>query len=142
MCYYLSLGSNLGERELNISQALKQIEQQIGHISRCSSFYYSAPWGFESEHEFCNICCSVETELAPFDMLNATQSIEQQLGRTHKSVHQQYQDRTIDIDIIKAYDEEGKEMCLDTPTLTIPHPLWQQRDFVCVPLKEISEPEN
>ena len=141
MCYYLSLGSNLGERELNIRQALKQIEQQIGHISRCSSFYYSAPWGFESEHEFCNICCSVETELAPLDMLHATQAIEQQLGRTHKSVKQQYNDRTIDIDIIKAFDGD-KEIRVESPELTIPHLLWQQRDFVCIPLKEISEQER
>lgn len=142
MRYYLSLGSNLGERELNIRQALKKIEQQIGHITRCSSFYYSAPWGFESEHEFCNICCSVETRLVPFDMLKATQSIEQQLGRQHKSENGIYSDRTIDIDIIKAFDEDGNEICLNTPALTIPHPLWQQRDFVCVPLKDITEPEN
>ena len=142
MRYYLSIGANLGEREVTIHQSLELIEQQIGHITRCSSFYYSAPWGFESEHAFCNICCSVETELEPFAMLAATQAIERQLGRTHKSVNQQYTDRTIDIDIIKAFDEEGNEIRVESPELTIPHPLWQQRDFVCEPLKDISEPEN
>ena len=106
MLYYLSLGSNIGEREQTLRQALNIMEQQIGTIMRCSSFYYSAPWGYESEHEFCNLCCSVQTELQPRQMLAATQNIERQLGREHKSVNRQYQDRTIDIDIIKAFDGE------------------------------------
>ena len=136
MVYYLSLGANLGEREQTINDAKQMIEQQAGPITRCSSFYYSEPWGFESEHAFCNICCRVETALEPFEMLAATQAIERALGRHHKSVNGQYSDRTIDIDIIQAYDG-GQEIKLDTPTLTLPHPLWQQRDFVTVPLKEI-----
>jgi len=126
MVYYLSLGANLGEREQTINAAKQMMEQQIGPITRCSSFYYSAPWGFESEHAFCNICCCVETAMKPFEMLAATQAIERALGRHHKSVNGHYSDRTIDIDIT-----------LDSPTLTLPHPLWQQRDFVSVPLKEI-----
>lgn len=137
MLYYLSLGSNIGEREQTLHQALNIMEQQIGSIMRCSSFYYSAPWGYESEHEFCNLCCSVQTELQPHEMLAATQKIERQLGREHKSVNRQYQDRTIDIDIIKAFDGET-EIEENSPELTIPHPLWQEREFVCVPLSEIT----
>lgn len=137
MLYYLSLGSNIGEREQTLRQALNIMEQQIGTIMRCSSFYYSAPWGYESEHEFCNLCCSVQTELQPRQMLAATQKIERQLGREHKSVNRQYQDRTIDIDIIKAFDGET-EIEENSPELTIPHPLWQEREFVCVPLSEIT----
>lgn len=137
MLYYLSLGSNIGEREQTLRQALNIMEQQIGSIMRCSSFYYSAPWGYESEHEFCNLCCSVQTELPPRQMLAATQNIERQLGREHKSVNRQYQDRTIDIDIIKAFDGET-EIEVNSPELTIPHPLWQEREFVCVPLSEIT----
>lgn len=137
MLYYLSLGSNIGEREQTLRQALNIMEQQIGTIMRCSSFYYSAPWGYESEHEFCNLCCSVQTELQPHEMLAATQKIERQLGREHKSVNRQYQDRTIDIDIIKAFDGET-EIEENSPELTIPHPLWQEREFVCVPLSEIT----
>lgn len=138
MLYYLSLGSNIGEREQTLRQALNIMEQQIGTIMRCSSFYYSAPWGYESEHEFCNLCCSVQTELQPRQMLAATQNIERQLGREHKSVNRQYQDRTIDIDIIKAFDGET-EIEANSPKLTIPHPLWQEREFVCVPLSEITD---
>ena len=137
MRYYLSLGANLGERERTIEKALSLIEQQIGPVLCCSSFYYSEPWGFESEHAFCNICCAVSSTLAPLDFLAATQAVERALGRTEKSINGIYHDRQIDIDIILAYDDEGKEITCSTPTLTIPHPLWQQRDFVRIPLSEI-----
>ena len=136
MVICLSLGANIGNREHTIQQALTRIEQQVGTITRCSSFYYSAPWGFSSENEFCNICCVVETALSPMEVLRATQAIEQALGRTHKSYNGHYADRTIDIDLIRAFDGE-KEMEVRTPELTIPHPLWQQRDFVRKPLEEI-----
>lgn len=141
MLYYLSLGSNIGNREQTLRRALLLMEQQIGRISRCSSFYYSAPWGFESEHEFCNLCCSLETELPPLEVLSLTQAIERQLGRTTKSADGHYADRTIDIDIIQAFDGDT-EITVTTPELTIPHPLWQEREFVCVPLNEIKEAKN
>ena len=158
MLYYLSLGANLGDREQTIKQALELIEQQIGHVLRCSSFFYSAPWGFESEHEFCNLCCAVETSQKPMDVLSLTQSIERALGRTQKtqiikhqtsnSKHQTsiYSDRPIDIDLIRAFDDSGNEInCQNNQmvndqmvnVLTLPHPLWQKREFVRVPLAEI-----
>jgi 2-amino-4-hydroxy-6-hydroxymethyldihydropteridine diphosphokinase len=138
MHYYLSLGSNLGDRETTLRKALQQIEQQIGHVTRCSSFFYSEPWGFESPNSFCNLCCAVETTMQPMDVLNATQAIERALGRNHKSVEGQYSDRPIDIDIIRAFDDEQKEIVSNSPLLTIPHPLYQQRPFVLIPLQEIS----
>ncbi len=150
MRYHLSLGSNLGEREQTLRQAITLIEQQIGPVLRCSSFFYSEPWGFESAHGFCNLCCAVETPLSPMEVLTRTQSIERALGRNHKSPRlcrsseitnnkPVYSDRTIDIDIIEAFDEQGKEIQLNTPTLTLPHPLWTQRDFVRIPLQEIKK---
>ena len=145
MLYYLSLGSNLGERERTLREALDLIGRQIGTLLRCSSLYYSAPWGFESEHPFCNLCCAVRTDLAPLDMLRATQAIERQLGRTEKSSDGEYHDRTIDIDLIRAFDDEGKEIKLqmsNAPLLSLPHPLWQQRDFVVEPMKEIFNDPN
>ena len=154
MTYYLSLGSNLGDREGIIRQALQRIEQQIGPVRRCSSFYYSKPWGFESEHDFCNLCCAVETDKTPLEVLHLTQTIERALGRKEKSAisNQQleirnqkleirnYTDRCIDIDLIRVFDERGQEICLDTPELTLPHKFWQQRDFVKIPLGEIMQP--
>ncbi len=158
MLYYLSLGANLGDREQTIKQALELIEQQVGHVLRCSSFFYSAPWGFESENEFCNLCCAVESSQDPLSVLRLTQTIERALGRTQKTQiikhqtsnikHQTsiYSDRPIDIDLIRAFDDSGNEInCQNNQmvndqmvnVLTLPHPLWQERDFVKIPLAEI-----
>lgn len=144
MLYYLSLGSNLGEREQTIRNALQRIEQQIGTILRCSSFFYSEPWGFESENAFCNLCCAVESTKELLDVLYATQAIERALGRKKKTQISNpqspiYSDRNIDIDLIRVFDEQGQEICLDTPELTLPHKFWQQRDFVKIPLAEIMQ---
>ena len=150
MLYYLSLGSNLGERENTIRQAIQMIEQQIGHVLRCSSFYYSAPWGFESEHDFCNLCCALESEKTPLDVLTLTQDIERALGRNLKSQISNlkspiYSDRPIDIDIICVFDDFGEEIKCKIVNdqmvniLSLPHPLWQEREFVKVPLGEIMQ---
>lgn len=146
MIYYLSLGANLGEREQTLNQALQAIEQQIGPVLRRSSFFYSEPWGFQSEHPFCNLCCAIETPLAPLDALSLTQSIERALGRKEKSQMANgksqmanYTDRCIDIDLIRVFGDDGQEVFIDTPKLSIPHKLWAQRDFVKVPLAEIMQ---
>ena len=129
---YLGLGSNLGDRQGNISRAYAEIEKLIGTIVRQSALYESEPWGFESDNSFINsvICC--ETTLSPHEVLKKTQSIERQLGRTQKSVDGHYHDRTIDIDIL-LYDD----LTVNEPDLKIPHPLMRQRDFVMKPLSEI-----
>ena len=137
MLYYLSLGSNLGEREQTIREALRLIGQQVGTVLRCSDFYYSEPWGFDSPNRFCNICCAVESTLSPFEVLSRTQAVERQLGRTEKSENGHYTDRPIDIDLIRVFDGNGEELSIVNSQLSIPHPLWQQRDFVRIPLAEI-----
>lgn len=137
MLYYLSLGSNLGDREKTLRQALTAIGQQAGTVLRCSDFFYSEPWGFESPNPFCNLCCAVESSLQPLDMLACTQSIERQLGRTEKSENGHYADRPIDIDLIRVFDGNGEELSILNSQLSIPHPLWQQRDFVRIPLEQI-----
>ena len=131
---YLGLGSNLGDRQGNISRAYAEIEKLIGTIVRQSALYESEPWGFESDNSFINsvICC--ETTLSPHEVLKKTQSIERLLGRTQKSVDGHYHDRTIDIDIL-LYDD----LTVNEPDLKIPHPLMRQRDFVMKPLSEIFE---
>ena len=129
---YLSLGSNLGDKEQNLASAVSEIARRIGDITAQSAFLETEPWGFDSENTFLNAAVRVETELSPYELLHATQQIERDLGRTHKSQHGQYHDRIIDIDIL-LYDD----LHIQTPELTIPHPLMQQRDFVLIPLKEI-----
>lgn len=136
MRYFLSLGANIGNREQTLLEAIQRIAHHTGAVTHCSSFYYSEPWGFESEHSFCNICCLLESELPPIEVLHATQAIERALGRTEKSRDGRYADRTIDIDIIRVFDKEN-EIRIDTDELQIPHPLWQEREFVTIPLNEI-----
>ena len=131
---FLGLGPNLGAKETNMENALKEIKKRIGEISSLSSFYTSDPVGFKSENTFLNAVCRVETSLSPYELLSVTQDIERFLGRTKKSVNGQYHDRIMDIDIL-LYDN----LHITTPELTIPHPLMETRDFVMIPLKEVLE---
>ena len=130
---YLSLGTNLGNKEENLRTAMTLIEEQVGTITSQSALYASAPWGFDSENTFLNNAISVETSLTPEELLSTTQRIEHTLGRTHKSVNGQYSDRLIDIDIL-LYDD----VVMHTPSLTLPHPLMHRRLFVLEPLSEIA----
>ena len=130
---YLGLGTNLGDKEANLKVAIEEIRKRIGEITSLSAFYVSEPWGFESENSFLNAVCSVTTDFSPMEVLHLTQDIERSLGRLKKSVGGQYSDRLIDIDIL-LYDDWH----IDTPELTIPHPLMWERDFVMIPLREIA----
>lgn len=130
---YLAFGSNLGDREAAIRQAYAMVETDIGAIDARSGFHRSKPWGFQSDNDFVNTVVRLTTTLTPLQLLDATQSIERRLGRTAKSSGGVYHDRTIDIDILY-YDH----LHLDTPRLTLPHPLISQRPFVLIPLQEIT----
>ena len=130
---FLGLGANLGDREANLKAAVDEINKRVGEVTSLSAFYVTEPWGFDSPHAFLNAVCCVETILSPHEMLVVTQDIERIVGRTKKSVNGCYSDRLIDIDIL-IYDD-----CrLNTPELTIPHPLMHKRDFVMKPLEEIA----
>lgn len=129
---YLGLGSNLGNREENLRGALFEIASSVGVVEAVSSFIVTEPWGFESTHTFVNAVCRVQTHLSPVEVLDMTQAIERNLGRSKKSVDGVYSDRLIDIDIL-LYDDWK----VDTPRLVIPHPLMAQRDFVKIPLAEL-----
>ncbi|MBQ6800525.1 MAG: 2-amino-4-hydroxy-6-hydroxymethyldihydropteridine diphosphokinase [Bacteroidaceae bacterium] len=130
---YLSLGTNLGNKEENLRAAMKLIEEQIGNIVSQSALYTSEPWGFTSENSFLNNVVAVSTTMTPEKLLETTQRIEFTLGRTRKSVNGQYADRLIDIDIL-FYDQQ----VTNTPTLTLPHPLMHRRLFVLEPLNQIA----
>lgn len=129
---YLGLGTNIGDKAENLNAAIRQIALTVGSVICQSTFYVSKPWGFQSENEFLNAVVLVESALLPFDLLAVTQGIEKRLGRTEKS-NQAYADRIIDIDILM-YDT----LVINEPTLKIPHPLMMDRDFVLIPLLEIS----
>lgn len=129
---YLALGSNLGDKEANISRATDMIGESVGHVSACSSMLVTEPWGFSSEHNFVNAAVRVETLLTPHGVLEATQAVERAMGRTLKSTDGQYHDRIIDIDIL-LFDD----LTVDESGLRIPHPLMFKRDFVMRPLREV-----
>lgn len=129
---YLGLGSNLGNREATILQAIDLINERVGRVVRTSSFIETEPWGFQSKHRFINAVCLVETDLQPLECLHETQRIERQLGRQRKSRKGIYHDRPIDIDLL-LYDD----VKMVSKELTLPHPHIEERDFVRIPLKEI-----
>lgn len=129
---YLGLGSNLGDKVWNLSEAIRLIAERVGQVVRQSSFIETEPWGFRSDNTFLNAVILCETDKTPREVLLLTQQIERDMGRRKKSVSVGYIDRTIDIDIL-LYDD----LTVDEPDLKIPHPLMHQRDFVMRPLEEI-----
>lgn len=134
---YLALGSNLGNREENIRRALALIDERVGSVYRVSSPMETDAVGFSSPNKFINLVCLVHTMMSPMSCLRETQKIEQELGRTQKTLctggQLLHSDRTIDIDLL-TYDD----IIMDTPELTLPHPRMKERDFVMRPLEEIS----
>ena len=129
---YLGLGSNLGNRRALLKRAVRLIGERVGEVTRQSTFIETEPWGFESANKFLNAVILCETTKTPREVLEITQQIERDMGRTKKSVSVGYSDRTVDIDIL-LYDDQT----IDEPDLKIPHPLMHKRDFVMIPLKEI-----
>ena len=133
MKLYISLGTNLGDKEQNLRMAVQKIEERIGHVCALSAFYITEPWGFESTNSFLNAALCAETELSPVEALHVTQAIEREIGRTMKSDNGVYHDRLIDIDLLL---HEGTVM--NTDELKLPHPYLAERLFVLEPLEEIA----
>jgi 2-amino-4-hydroxy-6-hydroxymethyldihydropteridine diphosphokinase len=127
----LGLGSNLGDRRGFLVRAAARLAERCGDVTAISSFYETTPWGYASEKNFLNAALLLETPLTPEELLEAIHHIEDELGRQRLGVS--YTDRTIDIDILLYGDT-----VLDTPTLTIPHPLMHLRQFALEPLVEIA----
>lgn len=134
---YLSLGTNLGDRQKNLFLALELIGREVGTVLSASDIIETEPWGFDSSNRFLNMAVKVETHLQPLEVLHTTQEIERKLGRTHKTTAGEYHDRPIDIDIL-LYDD----LVMNTPELTIPHPLMHERQFVMKPLLQIAPELN
>jgi 2-amino-4-hydroxy-6-hydroxymethyldihydropteridine diphosphokinase len=137
---YLGLGSNLGDRRHNLTEAIRLIDERVGEVVRQSSFIETEPWGFQSDHAFLNAAVLCLTEKTPREVLQLTQQIERDLGKTeaHATKREEssltsYHNRPIDIDIL-LYDD----WTVDEPDLQIPHPLMHERDFVMIPLREIT----
>jgi 2-amino-4-hydroxy-6-hydroxymethyldihydropteridine diphosphokinase len=127
---YLSLGSNLGDREKYLREAISRLEE-LGVIRQISAFYETQPVDVQGEQPwFLNCALAMETELMPLDFLSRMLAVEQSMGRIRTAPKGP---RTIDIDIVLF----GNDV-LDTPELTVPHPAMHQRRFVLEPLAEIA----
>jgi len=127
---YISLGTNLGDKEHNLQTAILEVQELCGILEQTSSIYSSAPWGFKSFNNFLNQVISIKCELSPKALMQELLIIENKLGRNRNSKN--YQDRTIDLDIL-FYDD----LILHTKELQIPHPMLHKRNFILQPLFEI-----
>ena len=126
---YLGLGSNLGQREANLSRAIQILGQQM-RVLRISSIYETAPWGYTDQPDFLNCVLEVETMLPPPRLLESVKGLEKDMGREQSF---RYGPRLIDVDILLYGDSST-----DLPDLQIPHPRMPQRAFVLVPLAELA----
>ncbi|WP_281370785.1 2-amino-4-hydroxy-6-hydroxymethyldihydropteridine diphosphokinase [Microbacter margulisiae] len=128
---FLSLGSNLGDRNAMLSFAEEELTI-YGTIINKSSIYTTEPWGYESQHSFLNKVIQYETTIPPQVLLSIFKTLEQRAGRL-QHVENEYQDRLLDIDLL-LYDQ----LIINNETLTLPHPKMYLRKFVLVPLTEIA----
>lgn len=128
---YLSLGTNIGNKRRNMLTAAALLAERVGDVLALSDLYETEPWGFDSQNSFLNAAVQIEVSCTPFELLQATQEIELEMGRTEKSKGV-YHDRIIDIDLLMYGDQ-----VIQTPELTLPHPLMHKRMFVMEPLVEI-----
>lgn len=127
---YLSLGSNLGDREAHLRKALEALEPRGVYVLRQSSIYETEPRDLREQPWFLNLVAEVETALSAPELLDTIHQIEQDLGR-ERAVSKG--PRTIDIDILFF----GGSV-IATDTLEVPHPRTAERRFVLEPLSELS----
>ena len=144
---YLGLGSNQGDRALNIEHAVSMLNVELKTPYKAiSSLLETQPWGFESQEKFMNAVVLYELELPEgynpeaegLMILEICKDIERRMGRTGEPQYDEkgervYKDRPIDIDILLFGDNR-----IDCPELTVPHKLMYERDFVMIPLREIA----
>lgn len=130
-CVFLLLGSNQGNKKDFIERAVSAISSECGQIVTASSYYFSESWGYDDE-DYLNQALEINTQLSAKKLLQRTQHIEKKLGRETKTTTH-YEARPIDIDILFF-----ENYCIETPSLTIPHPRLHLRNFVLQPLQEIA----
>jgi len=132
MLCYIGVGSNLGDREKYIKNAIEKLKETEGvEVKKISGIYETEPVGGPKQGKYLNGVIEIETWLEPGDLMIKLQKIEKQSGRIRSVKNAP---RTIDLDILLYGDKK-----IDEPGLKIPHPRMYEREFVMKPLKEIYE---
>lgn len=128
---YLGIGGNLGKVKENIEEALKLLQEGNSlKLQKISSYYETAPVGYEQQAWFLNIVAEIETQMTPYELLALCNKVEHLLKRERLI---KWGPRTIDIDILLYEGFESNE-----EKLIVPHPRMQERAFVMMPLLEIA----
>ena len=128
---YISLGSNIGDKEKNLNTALEEIKKISGtKIKKVSRFLITKPFGYTEQDDFLNAAAELETLLMPEELLKELLAVEEKLGRIREI---KWGPRLIDLDIL-IFDDE----VIDEENITIPHPWMSERMFVLEPLAEIA----
>ena len=132
-CVIINMGSNLGDRRLMLSKAMRRVGLEFGPFEM-SHAVESMPEGFDSANPFLNLAMIFNTDLQPAEVLRKLQEIEKELSDgPHRDETGGYIDRELDIDIMAVDD-----LIIDTPDLCIPHPRLAERRFFLEPLREIA----
>lgn len=127
----MSLGSNLGDREDHIRQALRALDRHVGiRLVETSSLYETEPVGRTDQPMFLNAAAHLDTELQPKELLKVLQNVERSMGR-RRAVR--WGPRIIDLDLL-LYEN----LIIERPHLVVPHPELTHRAFVLIPLAEIA----
>lgn len=130
----VNIGSNLGNRRLNLARAVGALVNRFGPNYQISHVVESPPWGFSSDNAFLNVCMLFDTDLDGEELLTELQSIERGISpASHRQADGSYADRVIDIDLV----DFGRQV-VSTPRLSLPHPRMAQRRFFLEPLAEIA----
>ncbi|MCG1146579.1 2-amino-4-hydroxy-6-hydroxymethyldihydropteridine diphosphokinase [Staphylococcus epidermidis] len=128
---YLGLGSNIGNRELQLNEAIKILHAYQGiQVTQVSHIYETEPVGYTNQPKFLNLCIEIETELNPQSLLKCCLATEQQL---HRKREIRWGPRTLDVDIL-LFDDQ----IIEQDNLSVPHPRMKERSFVLIPLNDIA----
>ena len=130
MAIYIALGSNLGDKENNLKEALRRLTKKGITVRRVSGFILTEPYGVTDQPDFLNAVAEIETDKSPAELLQILLQTEREMGR--KRIRR-WGERNIDLDLL-LYDDR----IIDRPELKVPHPDMQNRDFVLCPLAQIA----
>lgn len=127
---FLGIGSNLGDREISISNAIDNIESSLGKVIKVAPTISTKAWGKTDSPDYLNTVIEIQTDLLPLELIKKVLEVEASLGRVRT---EKWASRVIDIDILYFNNWH-----FNTPNLIVPHPYIAERTFVLEPLAEIA----